>query len=191
MRCNSINQDRKERRCLAASSFLRLGLLFGLMLGGCAAPTLGKADSEWMIQQYASWKPRINLYAPIAVGAYRDGTLPTGFARFVIDVPGAIPRASTAYVFRTDEVARKHLIGVEGTQDVNELLLDARAVRREDSGLAIAVHPGFDGVARAVYQDLKKHDRLKPRYAVGVTGHSLGGAGARLLGMYVERDNTQ
>ena len=184
-----MNQERKHGCRLAALPFSRLGLLFGLVLSGCAALTLNKAESEWMIQQYGAWESRINLYGPIAAGAYRDGPLPTGFTRFVIDVPGAIPRASTAYVFRTDEAARKHFIGIEGTQDVNELLLDARAVRREDSSLAIAVHPGFDEVARAVYQDLKKHDRLRPGYAVGVTGHSLGGAGVVLLAMYLERDN--
>ena len=162
-----------------------------MMVAGCAQ-TLTTAESKWMIQQEHAWKARIDFYAPLAQAAYRDSDvpLPTGYIRPIIPVPHAPARASIAYAFGTDEVAHKHFIGIEGTRDLSDLMIDAKAVRREDSRLTIPVHPGFEAVATAVYQDLKVQQRLKTGYAVGLTGHSLGGAVAVLLAMRFDKDNT-
>ena len=126
-----------------------LGVLCGLLFAGCAA-TLTQVERDTMVQQYEAWQSRIEFYAPIAQAAYRDSTvrMPEGYDRTLVeDIPSAAG-ASTAYVFGTDEVARMHVIGIEGTRDWNALEIDMKALPREDRVLTISVHSGFGAVAR-------------------------------------------
>ncbi|NJD69722.1 MAG: hypothetical protein FIA90_13945 [candidate division NC10 bacterium] len=172
---------------------LRMLLALGtLLLAGCA-PALTPLERTSMLERYAAWAPDIAFYAPIAQAAYRNSsripTLPnTVFVR-VTDVPvaGSVPGTTTAYLLGTDNAAHRHYIGIEGTQDFRQLLTDADAVPKQESALAIPVHPGFAAVARAVDEDLKAKQLLKPGYTVGLTGHSLGGAAALLLAMRIEK----
>ena len=60
---------------------------------------------------------------------------------------------------------------------------------REDRKVDIPVHAGFDLAARAIYNDVKSH--LKPGYKTKLTGHSLGGAVAALLAIYLIEDGVQ
>ena len=60
------------------------------------------------------------------------------------------------------------------------------ATVRDDRKVDIPVHAGFDAAARAIYNDLKPY--LKPGYKIYVTGHSLGGAVAAVLAIYVIED---
>lgn len=55
----------------------------------------------------------------------------TQFVR-VTDLPvaGGVPDTTTAYVLGTDDVTHTHYIGIEGTQDFRQLLIDADAVPR-------------------------------------------------------------
>ena len=57
---------------------------------------------------------------------------------------------------------------------------------RDDRSIDIPVHAGFDAVAEAIYVDLKPY--LKPDYKTYLTGHSLGGAIAALLAVYLMED---
>ncbi len=173
-------------------SCLRLGLLCGFLFVGCAT-TLTPVERDAMIKEYEAWQSRISFYALIAQASYRDSTVPVhaGYERTLVEhIPNAPAGASTAYVFGTDEMVRLHVIGIEGTRDWNDVEIDMKALPREDSVLKIPVHPGFAAIATAVYRDLKTGQRLKPGYAVGLTGHSLGGAAALLLAMYLQKDGT-
>lgn len=173
------------------SSCFALGLLCAFLFVGCAT-TLTQVERDTMIQQYEAWQSRIDFYAPIAQAAYRDSTtpVPEGYDRTIIeDIRNAPVGASTAYVFGTDETARVHVIGIEGTRDWNDVRIDMKALPREDRVLTISVHPGFAAIAAAVYQDLETRQRLKQGYAVGLTGHSLGGAAALLLAMYLQKED--
>src|SRR5574337_1086965 len=182
------NPDRRQ-----AMRPLRTLLSLGaLLLVGCAHPPT-PSERAWMLDQYAAWAPHIAFYAPIAQAAYRTSpvvpTVPnTEFIR-VTDLPvaGGAPGTTTAYLFGTDDAAHRHYIGIEGTQDFSQLLIDAEAVPQKDNALAILVHPGFAAVARTVDEDLKAKRLLKSGYTVGLTGHSLGGAAALLLAMRLEK----
>jgi len=166
-------------------------LLGAVVMAGCAAPMLAKEKHDWMLERYQYWKPSISFYAPVAKAAYRDSVKPPpGFSPpTVIDVPRPGKDPSTAYIFRTDDAQRKHFIGIEGTRDAGGLRLDAEAVLHANPTLMISVHPGFDADARAVYGDIQARNLLKPGYSVGLTGHSLGGAAAVVLAMYLDHDN--
>ena len=55
-----------------------------------------------------------------------------------------------------------------------------------DRKFNIPVHAGFDLAARAIYNDVKPY--LKPGYKIYLTGHSLGGAVAAVLAIYLIED---
>ncbi len=162
-----------------------VGLGCRMLLAGCAHGLTG-AQREAMLLQYGAWQPRIVEYATIAKAAYRDPEEANPPARLVVSVQ-TFGSDSKAYILLTDDDKRKHRIAIEGTRkNWRDFEIDANALPRPDTRLGIRTHPGFAAVADAVYVDLVTNARLKPRYTVGLTGHSLGGAAAVLLAMYLE-----
>lgn len=130
----SARRERPDWRQAMRRSYALLSL-GGLLLAGCAS-TPTSSERTWMLEQYAAWAPDVAFYAPIAQAAYRRSpdmpTLPnTQFVR-VTDLPvsGGVPGTTTTYVLGTDDVAHRHYIGIEGTQDFRQLLTDADAVPR-------------------------------------------------------------
>lgn len=100
-----------------------------------------------------------------------------------IATPGG---ASVLYFIETDHAERVHIVTVRGTADAMNDSEDRDTHERFDPVLGIKVHRGFDIVTQDILTDLKPH--LKPGYTVTLTGHSLGGAVACLLGMYLQHD---
>ena len=60
---------------------------------------------------------------------------------------------------------------------------------REDHKANIPVHSGFDLAARAIYADVRPY--LKTGYEAYLTGHSLGGAVAAILTIYMIEDGAE
>lgn len=74
-------------------------------------------------------------------------------------------------------------LSIRGTANLENALVDLNLSLRDDETLNIKLHQGFAFAAKAVYLDVKTHlDLTKPLY---ITGHSLGGAIAVILGMYL------
>lgn len=159
--------------------------------GGCATATLTGAERAQMLARYRAWAPDLARYAAIAHGAYRSrhDRLPAdvAFTTAIVAVPEGPPGATIAYVVATDDAARTHDIGVEGTEDFEQLLIDARALPLAGRELSIVVHRGFEAVAAAIFGDLAARGVLREGYRIRLTGHSLGGAVAVLLAVYLEQ----
>jgi Lipase (class 3) len=85
-----------------------------------------------------------------------------------------------------DDVHRQQIIAIRGTADPADWLTDIRFIPVYDDILKVTVHRGFQTYARSVLTDLfdPKHP-LNPNYDTYVTGHSLGGAAAVLVGLYL------
>lgn len=93
------------------------------------------------------------------------------------------------YVIGYNDQRKIQAIAVRGTaNDTNWTLdKDTHALRDQKSG--ILMHRGFRTAADAIYRDVKP--RLKPGYTTYLTGHSLGGAVAAILGIYLQDDGVK
>jgi hypothetical protein len=93
------------------------------------------------------------------------------------------------YFLERDDKARTQYVSVRGTANKKNLSEDMKIKVRQDTRIDIPVHSGFDVTAQALYADMKPY--LKPGYTTYVTGHSLGGAIAVLLAIYMIEDGNK
>ena len=90
------------------------------------------------------------------------------------------------YFLERDDKAHTQFITVRGTVNGINFSEDFDVTVRDDRKIKIPVHAGFDLAARAVYQDVRPY--LKTGYKTYLSGHSLGGAVAAVLAIYLIED---
>ena len=78
-------------------------------------------------------------------------------------------------------------IAIRGTANLNNALLDLNIELQTDDLLNIKLHQGFASAAKAIYEDVQPY--LSVDKPIHLTGHSLGGAAAVVLGMYLTNDD--
>ncbi|MEO9656432.1 lipase family protein [Marinomonas sp.] len=87
------------------------------------------------------------------------------------------------YLSSNDDI---QTIAIRGTANLENVMLNLNLALQTDTTLAISLHQGFASAARAVYQEVQPF--LAPDMPISTTGHSLGGAIAVILAMYLEQD---
>jgi len=124
----------------------------------------------------------LNAYAGRAKAAYASETaIRSQYPATVrVSTPG---KTDAQYFVERDDKAKAQYIAIRGTANKRNILEDAEIKVREDLAVNIPVHVGFDATARQLYQDMKPS--LNPAYKTYITGHSLGGAIAALLAIYL------
>jgi pimeloyl-ACP methyl ester carboxylesterase len=93
-----------------------------------------------------------------------------------------------SYTLIIDDTRKQQVIAIRGTANKQDWLTDIRFVPVTDGILRVTVHHGFELYARAVLDDLiaTGHiSELNRTYDTYVAGHSLGGAVAVLLALYL------
>lgn len=80
-------------------------------------------------------------------------------------------------------------ISVRGTSNDDNWTLDKDTTGVRDKKTGILMHRGFRSAANAIYRDVRP--RLKQGYTTYLTGHSLGGAVAAILGIYLQVDGVK
>jgi triacylglycerol lipase len=116
-------------------------------------------------------------------------------SKIVADLEGNSAKVATPgttdvqYFIGYNDTKKLQGISVRGTDNETNWSLDkdTRLVRDDRTG--ILMHRGFRAAALAVYEDVKP--RLKPGYTTYVTGHSLGGAVAAIVGIYLQQDGVK
>lgn len=83
-----------------------------------------------------------------------------------------------------DDIKETQMIVIRGSANLTNWIVDFKFWKIKDSWLDIRVHKGFYEATREVFWD-SVFD-LNPTYKTTITGHSLGGAIAILLGMYLD-----
>ena len=169
-------------RCLVAV----IGVAVLLQFGGCADGSIAALDAIG-----AKIFPSDIDFAPIYEEARRSEASYAGPKLIRSSYPLTIrikaPDGSKVlYFLERDDKQHSQHITVRGTDNWANLSQDMDVTVRDDRLIKIPVHTGFDRDARAVYQDSKPY--MRAGYKTYVSGHSLGGAVAALLAIYLIED---
>ena len=127
----------------------------------------------------------LNAYAGRAKAAYgAEAAIRSQYPATVrVGSPG---KTDAQYFLEQDDKAKVQYIAIRGTANRRNMLEDAEMRIRVDLALAIPIHAGFDATTRVLYADMKPY--LKQDYKTYITGHSLGGAIAAVLAVYMSED---
>mgnify|MGYP000219569108 CR=1 FL=1 len=99
-----------------------------------------------------------------------------------------LPDSAVSYFLSRSPLGSQQL-AFRGTSNLENVLVDLDVQLQLDTRLGIQLHQGFSSAAKAVYKDVLPYlDKTK---SVQTTGHSLGGAIAVIVGMYLQRDGFQ
>ena len=96
------------------------------------------------------------------------------------------PDIQISYFLATDSQTKVQVISVRGTSNIENAMVDILLKLKVDQNTGIQLHEGFAFAARQVYTELKP--LLNTDYKITATGHSLGGAVALILAMYLDAD---
>ena len=131
----------------------------------------------------------IKEYARFSGAAYLGEAKITGlnpFKDYSITHYGNIPEIEVAYFLATSDIHKTQIIAVRGTSNIENAFVDIALKLVLDKHTKVRLHSGFSQAARQIYAQLKP--LLKTDYTISTTGHSLGGAVALILAMYLDVD---
>lgn len=140
----------------------------------------GATPVDWVrLQRYAHLADLANASDSVLRGIYPG-----------LEVAGRdLPDVAGRVIVLTDHASRAHWIAARGTMNFHNVLLDAESVARSDARAGVRLHRGFEKYADAAYDSVRP--LLRPGYRVNLTGHSLGGAAAVILMMYLRADGIE
>lgn len=98
-----------------------------------------------------------------------------------------IPDLQVAFFVATSKQTKKQIVAIRGTSNIENSIIDISLKLITDEQIGLRLHQGFASVAGRVYQELKPF--LNKKYEIVLTGHSLGGAVAHILAMYLDEDS--
>jgi len=95
-----------------------------------------------------------------------------------------IPDIQISFFLATNELTKTQIISVRGTSNIENAMVDISLKLMMDKNTGVRLHEGFSFAAKQVYAELEP--LLNSDYKINVTGHSLGGAVALILAMYLD-----
>jgi hypothetical protein len=110
----------------------------------------------------------------------------------VIRIPRTSPdggRGESVFHLRVSSPEKIVDVAIRGTANFDDLLVDLNAAAQLDEELQIPLHAGFRSVARDVYGAIQRElsDTEIKTYGFRLFGHSLGGAAASIVSMYLHQ----
>jgi len=132
---------------------------------------------------------KLKLYADMSNAAY----LPKHDAQGIIEAQryrlieyGNVPSVDVNYFIATNDILKHQIIAIRGTDNVENAIVNVSLKLLPDKHAKIALHQGFAEAAEAIYKEVLP--KLHKNYKISTTGHSLGGAVAVILAMYLDMD---
>jgi len=95
-----------------------------------------------------------------------------------------LPDLGVTYFLISDSTNKTQWIAIRGTANVENTLVNLDIQLRPDNDTGIQLHSGFAETAKTILKNIKA--KLKKNYELKITGHSLGGAVASVLAMYLD-----
>ena len=129
----------------------------------------------------------LHQYALIADSAYHDKT---GIEKvlaaqgYTLTAHGQLPGYAVSYFLATSDAEKQQIISVRGTSNVENAMVDVAFQLLPNKHTGIKLHQGFAQSADYIYDKVKA--KLNRNYRINTTGHSLGGAAALILAMYLD-----
>ncbi|RLA06408.1 MAG: lipase family protein [Gammaproteobacteria bacterium] len=96
------------------------------------------------------------------------------------------PGIQVAFFLATSAVTETQIISIRGTANIENAMVDVSLKLSVDADTGVSLHEGFAYSAKQVYAELMP--LLKPEYKINVTGHSMGGAVALILAIFLDKD---
>lgn len=136
-----------------------------------------------------------DLYrAATAAGEAYSPEAPTGWIRVSLPRNQTIFGASdTVLIVRKDDTLRRIEIAIRGTANLDDLLRDLNSVATLDDVIDVPLHTGFRVLAKGVFAYINQAftpDEVK-NYEFRLYGHSLGGAIASIVAMYLHQTGSR
>jgi triacylglycerol lipase len=176
-----INQQKIMNKVLF--QFLASRTLNFLLLISLSFPVLAEAS-------IATDRFRVlHEYALIADSAYQDKTSiekVLAAQGYTLTAHGQLPGYAVSYFLATNDTEKQQIISVRGTSNVENAMVDVAFQLLPNKHTGIKLHQGFAQSADYIYDKVKT--RLNRDYRINTTGHSLGGAAALILAMYLDAD---
>ncbi len=129
----------------------------------------------------------LHAYALIADAAYqgKDRIEQVLAGRgYTLTAHGELPGYGVGYYLATNEQTQQQILSVRGTSNVENAIVDVAFQLLPNEPTGIKLHQGFALSADFIYDKIKP--QLKRDYRINTTGHSLGGAAALILAMYLD-----
>ncbi|WP_455222251.1 lipase family protein [Kaarinaea lacus] len=167
------------------SSLLSIALVFGTFSSAFAQQEESAAESGNMFTELLQ-------FARLANAAYGDRATiekTTEAQGYTLNYYANLPKLQVSYFLTTDETNQTQTIAVRGTSNVENALVDIAIQLIDSDDFGIQLHNGFAVSAKGIYNDIKP--KLKKQYKIRTTGHSLGGAVAVILALYLKNDGYQ
>ena len=105
---------------------------------------------------------------------------------FTLTLLHTVPDTQISFFLATNALTKTQVISIRGTSNIDNAVHDMYLKLVADTKAGIRLHEGFSFLARKVYARLKP--LLKPSFKINVTGHSMGGAVAVILALYLDGD---
>jgi triacylglycerol lipase len=132
----------------------------------------------------------INRYANFSNVAYQSIPKIQGIdslKNYTISHYSNLPGFKISYFLATNDIKKTQVIAVRGTANLENAFVDAALELTIDKLTGVRLHNGFSQTAQAIYAEIKP--LLKTDYVIDTTGHSLGGAVALILALYLDTDH--
>jgi len=162
---------------------IRFSILISLFIlaGNVSANNFVTKESQWFKNLYG--------YALFANAAYQskseiDKTLSS--SGYKLTKYGTLSGYGVGYFLATNDSLKQQIIAIRGTSNIENAMVDVAFNLLPNKHTGIKLHQGFALSADLIYNSVK-NDLIK-NYKINTTGHSLGGATALILAMYIDTD---